>query len=138
MASTSELPYSFCKRYGVIAALSPVSGKLRLTLKSSAPAEAVSEAQRVVGMVEEITVESDLDFNRMLGQHFENNRENSFSEAEKIGGELNLADVARELAEPEDLLESDDDAVLAHQGHGAAGYRRETPAAGWAYCAEGC
>ena len=37
MASTSELPYSFCKRFGVIAALSPVTGKLRLTLKSGAP-----------------------------------------------------------------------------------------------------
>ncbi len=33
-------------------------------------------------------------------------------EAEKIGGDLNLDDVARELSEPEDLLESDDDAPI--------------------------
>ena len=112
MASTSELPYSFCKRYGVIAALSPVSGKLRLTLKNGAPAEAVTEAQRLLGMIDEIEVESDIEFNRMLSQHFESNRETSFNEAEKIGGELNLDDVARELSEPEDLLESDDDAPI--------------------------
>ncbi len=112
MASTNDLPYSFCKRYGVIAALSPVSGKLKLTLKNGAPAEAVSEAQRLLGMIDEIEVESDIEFNRLLGQHFEGNRETSFNEAEKIGGELNLDDVARELSEPEDLLESDDDAPI--------------------------
>ena len=112
MASTGDLPYSFCKRYGVIAGLSPVSGKLRLTLKDGAPADAVSEAQRLLGMVDEIEVESDLEFNRLLSKHFENNRETSFFEAEKIGGELNLDDVAKELQEPEDLLESDDDAPI--------------------------
>jgi len=112
MASTGSLPYSFCKRYGVIAAQSPVSGKLKLTLKDGAPADAVSEAQRLLGMIDEIEIESDLEFNRLLSQHFENNRENSFSEAEKIGGELNLDDVAKELQEPEDLLESDDDAPI--------------------------
>ena len=112
MASTSDLPYSFCKRYGVIAALSPASGKLRLTLKHGAPADAVSEAQRLLGMIEEIEIEPDIEFNRMLSKHFENNRETSFVEAEKIGGELNLDDVARELSEPEDLLESDDDAPI--------------------------
>ncbi len=112
MASTGELPYSFCKRFGVIAALSPVTGKLRLTLKNGAPVDAVTEAQRLLGMVDEIAVESDIEFNRLLSQHFESNRETSFNEAEKIGGELNLDDVARELSEPEDLLESDDDAPI--------------------------
>ena len=112
MPSTSELPYSFCKRYGVIAALSPDSGKLRLTLKKGAPVDAVAEAQRLVGMVDEIEIESDIVFNRLLGRHFENNRDTSFTEAEKIGGELNLDDVAAELSEPEDLLESDDDAPI--------------------------
>lgn len=112
MASTNDLPYSFCKRYGVIAGLSPVSGKLKLTLKNGAPAAAVSEAQRLLGMIDEIEVESDIEFNRLLSQHFENNRETSFTEAEKIGGELNLDEVARELSEPEDLLESDDDAPI--------------------------
>jgi len=112
MASTSELPYSFCKRYGVMATLSPDSGKPKLTLKQGASADAVSEAQRLIGMVDEIEIESDIEFNRLLGQHFEGNRETSFTEAEKIGGELNLDDVARELSEPEDLLESDDDAPI--------------------------
>ena len=112
MASTGNLPYSFCKRYGVIAALSPVSGKIKLTLKEDSPADAVSEAQRLLGMVDEIEFESDIEFNRLLSQHYESSRETSFTEAEKIGDELNLDDVARELQEPEDLLESDDDAPI--------------------------
>jgi hypothetical protein len=41
MPSTSDLPYSFCKRYGALAAQPPVSGKLRLTLKNGAPADAM-------------------------------------------------------------------------------------------------
>ena len=69
MASTSDLPYSFCKRYGVIAALSPVTGKLRLTLKHGAPADAVTEVQPLLGMIDEIEVESDIGFNQLLGQH---------------------------------------------------------------------
>ena len=112
MSSIADLPYSFCKRYGVLAALSPVSGKVKLTLKDGAPADAVSEAQRLLGMVDEIEVESDLEFNRLLSKHFESNRETSFTEAEKIGGEFDLDEVARELQEPEDLLESDDDAPI--------------------------
>ena len=112
MPSTSELPYSFCKRYGVIASLSPTTGKLKFTLKNSAPAAAVTEAQRLLGLADEIEYQPEFEFNRMLSQHFESNRETSFIEAEKIGGELNLDDVARELSEPEDLLESDDDAPI--------------------------
>ena len=107
-----ELPYSFCKRHGVIAEMSPASGSLKLTLKNGASANAISEVQRLLGMIDEIEFESDIEFNRLLSQHFEGNRETSFDEAEKIGGELNLDDVARELAEPEDLLESDDDAPI--------------------------
>ena len=112
MPSTADLPYSFCKRYGVIAVPSASTGKIKLTLKNGAAADVITEAQRVLGMGDEIEFESDLEFNRLLSQHFESNRETSFNEAEKIGGELNLDDVARELSEPEDLLESDDDAPI--------------------------
>ena len=112
MPSTSQLPYSFCKRYGIIATTSLDTGEISLISRNGTPVGAIAEAQRLLGMVDRISVESEVDFNRLLGQHFENNRETSFTEAEKIGGELNLDDVARELSEPEDLLESDDDAPI--------------------------
>ncbi len=112
MLLNRELPYSFCKRYGIIATTSLDTGEVSLVSRNGTPVSAIAEAQRLLGMVDHISVESEIDFNRLLGQHFENNRGTSFTEAEKIGGELNLDDVARELSEPEDLLESDDDAPI--------------------------
>jgi general secretion pathway protein E len=112
MPSTDKLPYSFCKRYGVIATTSLNTGELSLVTRNGVALNAIAEAQRLLGMVDRVSVESEVEFNRLLSQHFENNRETSFTEAEKIGGELNLDDVARELSEPEDLLESDDDAPI--------------------------
>jgi general secretion pathway protein E len=112
MPSSAKLPYSFCKRYGVIATSSLNSGELSLATRSGTSLNAISEAQRLLGMVNRISVESEGEFNRLLSRHFESDRETSFTEVEKIGGELNLDEVARELSEPEDLLESDDDAPI--------------------------
>ncbi|MFT5664656.1 MAG: general secretion pathway protein E [Gammaproteobacteria bacterium] len=112
MQQSTELPYSFCKRFGVVTGTSDKDGSIRLATRQGTSLEAIIEAQRILGMVGQVTVESDQEFNRLLGHHFENNRETSFSEAGKIGGDLNLEDVARELSEPEDLLESDDDAPI--------------------------
>ncbi|MDH5356548.1 MAG: ATPase, T2SS/T4P/T4SS family, partial [Gammaproteobacteria bacterium] len=112
MLSSRELPYSFCKKFGVVADSSLATGQINLIHRKDAPLAAIVEAQRLLGMVDQVTVENDQEFNRLLGQHFEKNRETSFDEAEKIGGELNLDEVASELSEPEDLLESDDDAPI--------------------------
>ncbi len=112
MPSTEQLPYSFCKRYGVIANTSLDTGELSLVTRSGVSLNAIAEVQRLLGMIDHVSVESEVEFNRLLSRHFETNRGTSFTEAEKIGGELNLDDVARELSEPEDLLESDDDAPI--------------------------
>ena len=112
MQAINELPYSFCKRYGVVASISLSTGKLNLIIRKGISVNAIAEAQRLLGMADQISVESEAEFNRLLGQHFENYQNTSFTEVEKIGGELNLDDVARELSEPEDLLESDDDAPI--------------------------
>lgn len=112
MLTSRELPYSFCKKFGVVADVLLASGQLNLIHRKDTPLAAIIEAQRILGMVDQVTVENDQEFNRLLSRHFENNRETSFDEAEKIGGELNLDQVASELSEPEDLLESDDDAPI--------------------------
>lgn len=112
MLTSRELPYSFCKKFGIVADASLATGQLNLIHRKDAPLAAIIEAQRLLGMVDQVTLENDQEFNRLLSRHFENNRETSFDEAEKIGGELNLDEVASELSEPEDLLESDDDAPI--------------------------
>ena len=108
-----NLPYAFCKRFGIVAPdVAPDSVQKIYIRGGKSSVEAVAEAQRVVGLVEEIECVSETEFNRLLSIQFESNQENAFLEAEKIGGELDLQDVAKELSEPEDLLESDDDAPI--------------------------
>ncbi|MBL7000411.1 MAG: type II secretion system ATPase GspE [Gammaproteobacteria bacterium] len=112
MLENKQLPYAFSKKYGVINHRMPQDKVEKLFVRKGVTVTAISEAQRVTGIVTQITLLDDAEFNRLLGQHFESNNEASFLDAEKIGGELDLHDVAKELAEPEDLLESDDDAPI--------------------------
>lgn len=112
MSAATELPYSFCKRFGIVAWTASSDGKLSLITRKETTVNSIAEAQRLLGLVDSISVENDQEFNRLLSHHFEKNRETSFNEAQKIGGELNLDEIARELAEPEDLLESNDDAPI--------------------------
>ena len=107
------LPYTFCKRFGVLAQASGENTIDKLLIRGgNAPLEAINEAQRVVGIIQNIEFVSDSEFNRLLSLQFESNQDYAFLDADKIGGELDLQDVAKELSEPEDLLESDDDAPI--------------------------
>ncbi len=112
MSNSRVLPYPFCKKFGVIANSILSSEQVEIIHRKDTTINAIAEAQRMLGMIGELTLESDQEFNRLLSKHFESNRETSFNEAEKIGGELDLNEVASELSEPEDLLESDDDAPI--------------------------
>jgi hypothetical protein len=86
MSLSKELPYSFCKRYGIIATTSLGTGEVSLVSRSGTSVSAIAEAQRLLGMVDQVSVESEVEFNRLLSRHFENNRGTSFTEVEKIGG----------------------------------------------------
>lgn len=112
MLENKRLPYAFCKKFGVINYHSPQQNTDQLLVRQGTQLSAIMEAQRVTGLVNELVLVEDLEFNRLLGQKFESNNDGAFLDAEKIGGELDLQDVAKELAEPEDLLESDDDAPI--------------------------
>jgi general secretion pathway protein E len=112
MLENKQLPYAFSKKYGVINHLSPSDKLEKLYVRQDASVISISEAQRVTGKVTQLVQVDDAEFNRLLNRYFENNNDASMLDAEKIGGELNLNDVAKELAEPEDLLESDDDAPI--------------------------
>ena len=84
----------------------------KLFVRKGSAVEGIIEAQRITGLVTELVMVEEQEFNRLLSQQFENNSDSAFFDAEKIGGELDLNAVAKELAEPEDLLESDDDAPI--------------------------
>lgn len=112
MSLNKQLPYAFCKKFGVLNLHSPQQHTDQLFVRMDAPISAIMEAQRVTGLVDELVQVEDMEFNRLLGHQFESNNDGALLDAEKIGGELDLQDVAKELSEPEDLLESDDDAPI--------------------------
>ncbi len=115
MEQKSALSYAFSKKFGVLFRPNEdpqaVSGQT-LALKKEATISAFIEAQRVHGVVHNLSLISDQEFNDEISRQFELSSNNSILTNEQLGGELNLKDVARELSEPEDLLESDDDAPI--------------------------
>ena len=111
MPHSKNLPYAFSKKSAVLRLTSATQDD-QLVIRDDTPVEAIIEAQRVGGPVHDIRVVDAQAFNQMLGQQFESRNEGAFLDADKLGGELELSDVAKELSEPEDLLESDDDAPI--------------------------
>ena len=71
MSAETDLPYSFCKRFGIVASTAVSDGKLSLITRQGTSINAINEAQRLLGLVDSISVENDQEFNRSLSQHFE-------------------------------------------------------------------
>ena len=113
MKESKSLSYAFSKRYGVLIQHSVAEQDSdELLVKEDAPVEGIIEAQRLLGKVQGLKVVDPQEFNRLLTRQFETGNDNPLFDSDKIGGELDLEDVAKELSEPEDLLESDDDAPI--------------------------
>ena len=105
------LPFAFAKRHGVIlTAQNDTSATVcyRPMLTQSS----LNEVRRFVRrplQLEPISVEQ---FNKLLTAHYEQQSSQSMQMMEGLGDELDLFQVAQQLSEPEDLLESDDDAPI--------------------------
>ncbi len=115
MEDKSELSYAFSKKFGVLFRPGEdpqAANGQTLALKKETTVSAFIEAQRVHGIVHNLSLVSDQEFNDEISRQFELSANNSILTNEQLGGELDLQDVARELSEPEDLLESDDDAPI--------------------------
>lgn len=105
-----ELPYSFSRQHSVVSYTENNQSFLGVQKETSLPS--INEAIRILGLDHQMQLLSKKEFDRKLAQFHENRAGDSFSDAEKIGSDLDLDTVAKELAEPEDLLESDDDAPI--------------------------
>lgn len=106
----SGLPYSFSRQHGVVAFNDNNESCIGVLKDTSI--QSINEAVRVLGINSKMLMLSKKEFDQKLSQYHENRATDSFTDAEKIGSELDLDTVAKELSEPEDLLESDDDAPI--------------------------
>jgi general secretion pathway protein E len=106
-----RLPYSYAKRSGVL--LFPdASGTLRLYYRDSAEVQALAEANRVAARTVPLEKLEPSAFERLLRQAYERSTNGAMQAMEDMGEEMDLDRLAQSLPEPEDLLESEDDAPI--------------------------
>ncbi len=105
-----KIPFSFAKRHGVL--LLWTNGDATLFYHQKPTLKTLGEIQRFIGFAPDAKVVSPPDFDQLIQQSYEQSQNESMQVMDEFGGDLNLQDVAGQLSEPEDLLESDDDAPI--------------------------
>jgi len=106
-----DLPYSFAKRHGVMLEATADGGVVmvhRPGVEMMAIAEARRKAKQNI-ITDEVSAE---DFDARLTQHYEGDTGGSAEIMDDFGEQMDLADLAHTMPEPEDLLESKDDAPV--------------------------
>ncbi|WP_372626027.1 type II secretion system ATPase GspE [Arsukibacterium sp.] len=110
VSSRIRLPFSFAKRHGVLLQQQP-SGWLLYVQPTTRP-ESVLEVRRL--LAEGFTVKSlsAPEFEALLEASYQRDSSEAQQLMEDIGNEVNLASLADDIPETEDLLENEDDAPI--------------------------
>ena len=113
MAAGDErvLPFSFAKRHGVLIREIGRDEAVAVYRKGTSPLS-LAEARRFAGVPIRFSRVADEEFDALLQASYE---QGSHAAMQMVGGlddDINLDQVAQELQEPSDLLESDDDAPI--------------------------
>ena len=105
-----RLPFGFAKRHGVLLQQQPQGWQLFIHA-ATAPA-AVLEVRRMLAEPFQITRLSALEFEALLEASYQRDSSEAQQLMEDIGNEVNLASLADDIQESEDLLENEDDAPI--------------------------
>jgi len=109
--SYQDIPYTFAKRHGLLLERN-AQGELLLVHRPGVQLHALTEARRKAGQalkMDAVTAEA---FDARLTRHYEGETGQAVDIMDDFGDELDLAQLAEALPEPEDLLESTDDAPV--------------------------
>jgi general secretion pathway protein E len=105
------LPFSFAKRHGVlIQELGQTEGKA--IYRSGASPMSLAEARRFAGVPLKMSRVSAEEFDSLLQASYGQDSTKASQMVDGLDEEFDLTQVAQELQEPSDLLESDDDAPI--------------------------
>ena len=105
------LPFSFAKRHGVLIR-EITDGVADTVYRSDTSALSLAEARRFAGMQLKLTRVSAEEFDQMLQLTYEQGSNKAMAMVGDLDDQTDLLQVAQELPEPSDLLESDDDAPI--------------------------
>jgi general secretion pathway protein E len=108
--SVPRLSFPFAKRHGVF--IAETEQGPRVFYRPGVSLDALSEVRRHLGRalpLEQVPAER---FEALLRQAYENTSSDAMQMMGDLGDDLDLAHIAQSIAEPEDLLESEDDAPI--------------------------
>jgi general secretion pathway protein E len=105
------LPFSFAKRHGVLIR-EFTDGVAHAVYRTGASPLSLAEARRFAGMPLKLTRVAPEAFDAMLQQTYEQGSQMAMQMVGDLDEHTDLLQVAQELPEPSDLLESDDDAPI--------------------------
>ncbi len=105
------LPFSFAKRHGVL--IREHHGKSAdAVYRNGTSPVSLAEARRFAGVPLKLSRVSDEVFDTLLQESYEQGSQNAMQMVGGLDDEIDLDQVAQELQEPSDLLDSDDDAPI--------------------------
>jgi general secretion pathway protein E len=105
------LPYSFARRHGVM--ITEIGAQRADTVcRTGVSPVSLAEARRFAGVPLNITRVSAEQFDTLLQEFYEQERTKASQMVDGLDEDFDLSQVAQELPEPSDLLESDDDAPI--------------------------
>lgn len=106
-----SLSFAYARRHGVL--VSEVNGvSMEITHRENVSSKTLLELQRHFGMPLRLNAISTEAFDKLLQENYETQSGKTMQMMEGLGDELDLTSIAQELAEPEDLLETEDDAPI--------------------------
>lgn len=114
----TKLPFSFAKRQGIILKRvnsnhdGELSDYLEVAVKKETNLTAIAEARRFIGQKLNFNEVSADEFEAILAEVYQDDSEGAMAAMEDIGDDMDLFQLAEEMPETEDLLETDDDAPI--------------------------
>ncbi len=105
------LPFSFAKRHGVLIRAIGTEAADAVYKAGTSPLS-LAEARRFAGVPLKLSRVSDELFDSLLQASYEQGSHNAMQMVDGLNEDINLDQVAQELQEPSDLIDSDDDAPI--------------------------
>ncbi len=110
-APDRQLPYAFAKRHGVLV-VDEEDGKVTVACRMGVSPRSLAELRRFLSAPLRAVLVSPENFERMLQDSYEGDSDGAARMMEDLGEEIDLDQITLNLPEPEDLLESADDAPI--------------------------
>ncbi len=106
-----RLPFAYAKRQGVLVA-AVENGIANALCRPNVSSMTLAEVRRYMGLPLKLEVIAPEKFDNILQKSYEHGTSQAMQMIGEMGDELDLSSIAQQMSEPEDLLESEDDAPI--------------------------